>query len=574
MPVDEPVEPSGARRGRRMGGWVVYLVCWLLLAVVSAGILFFNSSRDITVASHDAELRPTLTGKVVIATGPILPDLRTDSGSPLGVELRLGKTEVGSTEELMQRYAAIASQPEGAIEKVRDSVAEMALTAAVNGAMIGVVPILLWLLLGRRRRIELLRKIPSRQGLAFAMILVLVAVGLWAPWKPEEETVAGERSWMSLQAFIGDEISLPAEADRVEVLSNATTAGTKKLMASLVDTYDRSVKFYDAAEKSAADIEVRTPEDGETVVALISDRHDNIGMDPVAREVADRAGATAVFDAGDDTSTGSKWEAFSLDSVTAAFKDLDRWSVAGNHDNGSFMIDYMADQGWTTLDGSIVDGPGGGRLLGVDDPRSSGLGTWRDEGELTFDEVRSRLADAACEADEEGERVDTILVHDVKLASDALERGCVDLAIGGHLHVQEGPTAVQGENGKIGYSYTTGTTGGAAYAIALGSKLRRAAEITLLTYDEDGRPVGMQPVLLQTNGRFDVGDYLTLDYRNADDPVPENPVSEDPIQDPVDGASDGTDGGDGGDGGDDGIEDDSTTAPPITDGSPSASQTP
>ena len=49
-----------------------------------------------------------------------------------------------------------------------------------------------------------------------------------------------------------------------------------------------------------------------------------------------------------------------------------------------------------------------------------------------------------------------------------------------------------GENGATGYSYTTGTTGGAAYAIALGSKPRRPAGISLITY-RDGRPVGVQP---------------------------------------------------------------------------------
>ena len=51
------------------------------------------------------------------------------------------------------------------------------------------------------------------------------------------------------------------------------------------------------------------------------------------------------------------------------------------------------------LDGEAVDGPGRHRLLGVDDPRSSGLGSWRDETGLSFDEVGDRLADAACEAD-------------------------------------------------------------------------------------------------------------------------------------------------------------------------------
>lgn len=105
-----------------------------------------------------------------------------------------------------------------------------------------------------------------------------------------------------------------------------------------------------------------------------------------------------------------------------------------------------------------------------------------------------------------------MLVHDANLGAEALARGCVDLVVGGHLHVQEGPTLVIGEDGEDGYTFTTGTTGGAAYAIAIGSKIRRPAQVTLLTYDEDGSPVGLQAVLLQTNGRFDVDDYDELTY--------------------------------------------------------------
>ncbi len=220
------------------------------------------------------------------------------------------------------------------------------------------------------------------------------------------------------------------------------------------------------------------------MVAFVSDRHDNIGMDPVARAIADAAGATAVFDGGDDTSTGGSWEAFSLDSVSAAFEDLDRWGVAGNHDHGEFVHDYLADHGWTMLDGEVVTGPGGGTLLGVDDPRSSGLGNWRDESGLSFDEVEQRLADAACEV--EG-KLATMLVHDANLGREALDRGCVDLVLGGHLHVRVGPEAVVGENGETGYRFTTGTTGGAAYAIAVGSKPRRQAEVSLVTYRDGAR---------------------------------------------------------------------------------------
>ena len=75
--------------------------------------------------------------------------------------------------------------------------------------------------------------------------------------------------------------------------------------------------------------------------------------------------------------------------------------------------------------------------------------------------------------------------------------------------MQAGPTRVVGENGATGYTYTTGTAGGAAYAIALGSKPRRPAGMSLITY-RDGRPVGIQAVTLQTTGVFEVGDFVSL----------------------------------------------------------------
>ena len=155
------------------------------------------------------------------------------------------------------------------------------------------------------------------------------------------------------------------------------------------------------------------------------------------------------------------------------------------------------------------------RVAGVDDPRSSGLGTWRDEKGLSFDEVRDRLADEVCQLDEDGERIATLLVHDANLGAHRAgpwlhrprarrpparpgrpRRGCV------------------GENGKAGYTYTNGTTGGAAYAIAIGSKLRRDAQFTFVTY-RDGRPVGIQPVTVTTTGDLTVAAYVRSTW--ADD---------------------------------------------------------
>jgi hypothetical protein len=234
-------------------------------------------------------------------------------------------------------------------------------------------------------------------------------------------------------------------------------------------------------------------------------------MDEVVRAVADEAGATVVLDAGDDTSTGQAWEGFSLDSLDEAFKDYDaRVAISGNHDHGTFVNRYLAKRGWTHLDGKAVTPFAEVPITGVDDPRSSGLGNWRDQKGLTFAEVKAQVADDVCALDDKGERIATLMVHDANLGATALARGCTDLVLAGHLHVQKGPTRVLGENGKVGYSYTNGTTGGAAYAIAIGSKLRRDAEFTFVTY-RDGRPVGLQPVTVRTTGDVAVAPYLPMD---------------------------------------------------------------
>jgi predicted phosphodiesterase len=494
-------------RARLIHG-VALFALWLVVAVPVSLALFLGSTRTVVVASHDAVLRPTLDGYVVLHTGPVLPDFRLEAPSLLGVDVVLGKTNAETTESLVERYAFLASQPEGQIAKLERALTDMAYDAAVRGAAVGLVPVAVWLLLGRDRRRELRRQAWSHQGAMVGLSVLLVAFLVWEPWNPDEPTGEDvEVDWLGLQEYLGPEVPVPEQAAGLQVSNDATAFSSRRLVQSALDTYEKSREFYADAAEDAAGLELRQPEEGETVVTLVSDRHDNIGMDEVARAIGDAGGATAVFDAGDDTSTGQPWEAFSLDSVTAAFEDQDRFGIAGNHDHGDFVASYLDDLGWTMLDGEVVEGPGGASLLGLDDPRSSGLGNWRDETGLSFDEVGARLSDVACA---EEEKVATILVHDTDLAREALERGCADLVLGGHVHVRIGPTRVIGENNEVGYSYTTGTTGGAAYAIAIGSKPRRDATVSLITY-ADGRPTGIQYVVLQTNGTFQVGPWTELD---------------------------------------------------------------
>lgn len=502
------------RRVLKLGlSLAVHLVVWLLASVVAGLGFFLTSERVVDVASHEATLRPDFSGEAVVRTGPVFPDFRLDSGSAVGVSIALGKTSAASLPELGGRYAAIGSNPDGQIAAVRRAVTDMAADAAIRGGALGAVPLLLWHAVGRDRRRQLWRRLPTRAGLTGAAVVVLVGAGLSQPWRTEPPAGDAGRAqaWQPLSAFLGPGVPIPADLEQIEASGGAAASQTRQLVQSALSTYEKSRTFYDVAAADAALLGLRTPQEDQTVALLVSDRHDNVGMDKVARAIADRAGATTVLNAGDDTSTGQSWEAFSLDSLQASFDDFEgKWAVAGNHDHGGFVRRHLSDLGWTYFDGQVIDGPGESRILGVDDPRSSGLGNWRNESGLSFGEVEDRLTEETCASDEAGDRVNTLLVHDANLGRGALAEGCVDLVVGGHTHVQSGPTEVVGSNGEPGYTYTVGTTGGAAYAIATGSKPRRQAGVALITY-EDGRPIGVQSVGLETNGAYVVGDYVPLD---------------------------------------------------------------
>lgn len=499
-------------------------VVWLLVTAGASLAIFLGSSRTVVLASHETTVRPTLGGQIELHTGPLLPDLRVPSGSVLGADLTLGKTQSRTLDELVNRYAFIATQPESQLARVRAAAVDMAMDALLLGSLCGAAPVAVWLLLGAARRQELFAAARRPVGLVGVAALVVAVVVGTVPWLTGRSAGQPEREWSSLQDYVGDGITLPGELSDVQVRTDLTSAESQRLLTSAISTYRASKTWYADATAAAAELELRTPEPGETVAILVSDRHDNIGMDPVARAIGDAAGATWVLDAGDDTSAGEQWEAFSLDSLDSAFDGYEKVAVTGNHDHGTFVGDHLGDLGWTRPDASTVDGPGDSVLWGIDDPRSSGLGNWRDEPGLSFADTVTLVADEVCAQEE---RVNTVLVHDAALGSEALRRGCADLVVGGHLHVQVGPVNEVGANGLDGWRYTTGTTGGAAYALAVGSKLRRQAEVSLITYQE-GRPVGIQPVVLRTDGRFEVRDYVPLTY--AEPPADPEPA-------PVDGTS-------------------------------------
>lgn len=511
------------RGATRLPGWrlpLLLLGLWALVALPIAAALFFNTSRDTVILGHDATVRASLDDYATLDLGPYLPNLRYPTGGPIGARIDLGKTTADSYSALIQRYAFIASQPKGQITKVRSTLVDLAVDSAVDGAVLGLLAPGIVLLVGRHRWSELRRTITVRRAAAALLVAAVAGVLVIRPGDGDDAPVERD-SWEPITKVIAD-VTMPSEARPLQIESGLLTNGTRRLVESAIDTYRRSQSFYKTLAEEAPRIgaQLHRPADDEVVGVLVSDRHDNIGMDPVARAIADAGGATFLLDAGDDTSTGSSWEAFSVESLDDAFDDYDdRYAVAGNHDNGDFVTEQARKLGFTTLDGQVIDGPEGIRLLGASDPRSSGLGTWRDQRGISFEEQEARLADVACAHEADGDRVSTLLVHDANSGREALDRGCVDLVLAGHLHEQVGPTATTGSNGEVGYSYTTGTTGGAAYAVAIGSKLRRDAEVSLVTY-RNGTPTGIQPVMIRTLGDFVVGAYIPLRAGTASGSAP------------------------------------------------------
>jgi predicted phosphodiesterase len=461
-------------------------------------------------------VHPDFSNYARIDFGAVLPQVRLPADAPLGigVDIRLGDSEVDDLNKLVARDAVIASQPQGEIAAVRSQLISMAIDAVLRGLGVALLALLIailgWKAVGRRRRRALwaAARHPDRgQKIGAASVAVLTVVGLVLIATPERPR-SDDAAWVPIGRVFP---LLPADPvlDRVEIAEGASTSGSKAIVEGALSTYRDSVAFYGKLAEQAKSVIVRTPLEGETTALVVTDRHDNIGMDPVARAIADQARATMLIDLGDDTSSGQSWETFSLNSLAREFDGFDIVSVAGNHDTGPTITKQMKDKEFTVLDGKPVT-VGGVRFLGSSDPRSSGLTAGYNGNEsdniAAIKSQDTELTTAAC--DDGG--INVIAVHSPSSAKQAAASGCADLVLSGHLHRQVGPTLVTGLNGRSTTTLSTGSTGGAVYAFALGSKLRRSAQVTIVTFD-DGVPVGLQPVTFEPGGSITVAEYAPIE---------------------------------------------------------------
>jgi len=505
-------------RVRRAAPWGGLLLLWLVVSV-SVGLLgFANDSERVTIGAHAANVSPTFDGHATLDLGAVLPRLRLQTNLPadLGINIDIQETDADNLTELLNRDALIASQPDGEIARIREVIREMAVDNAVAGAGSGllaaVVVATTWAMVGPRRRRELWVALHnSERRVQHRAIVVLVAMlitigSIFGPGQMRT-TDTPPTEWQPLSKLL-PELSFDERLNSVEVASGFSTTGGIGVIKTAVETYERSTDFYGQLRDRVTRVggRIRQAGEGETVALLVSDRHDNIGMDPFAAEVGKVAGAKILIDAGDDSSSGQSWEVFSINSLAQHFRDFKVVAVAGNHDAGGHIEDAMRKNKFTVLDSKPVEVEGI-RFLGDSDPTRTGLGSADTAGDETTAEQSKRLADVACEQPDD-KRISTFVVHDPASFQDTANRGCASLLLSGHLHRQVGPDTKTVE-GRPVTTYTNGTTGGAAYAFALGYTLRRPGEVTLITY-RDGQPVGLQTVTAELTGEVAVGVYRPL----------------------------------------------------------------
>lgn len=498
---------------------IALVLVGIVVGVPTAISTFGHSSRDVVIGAHNATVQPTFDGYATIDFGPVLPRMRVPANQPLGlgVNIDLGDSDVSDLNQLLARDALIASQPQGEIAKITATFVDMARDAVLRGLgtaiLSALVIVLAWRAVGpdRRESIRGHASSPSRKqvvagvaaGATGLAALVLIAV----PERPRTAADVTDVQWNTLRAVIPN-IPTDKVLDTVQISQGAASTGGSALIEGAVATYRTSVEFYGKLAEEAAMVPIRTPGEGETTALVVTDRHDNIGMDPAARAIADQAKASMLIDLGDDTSSGGKWEEFSINSLAKEFNGFETVAVAGNHDTGPFIRKTMRSAGFNVLDGKPID-IDGIRFLGSSDPRSSGLtaGYSGDESDsiAAIGKQDEELTKAACD---DGS-VSVLIAHSPSAVKQAAASGCVDLVLTGHLHRQVGPDVVLGTNGRNTVTLSTGSTGGAVYAFALGSKLRRPAQATVVTF-KDGGPVGLQPVDFLTGGDVTAQAYVPI----------------------------------------------------------------
>lgn len=221
---------------------------------------------------------------------------------------------------------------------------------------------------------------------------------------------------------------------------------------------------------------------------FVTDRHCNIGMDRVIVALLQHFDVHTLVSGGDDAFSGS----FGFESACTrnlADKthqvDITDLFVGGNHDSSMTLADE-AEQGITVLDGTNVVEHEGLQFVGSPDPRTSRYGqglepSARGAQDRLLRQQGRAAGRIACTAT--GAVI--VVLHGPLAGQTAMQTGCghIVLALDGHTHVQEGPTAIRLPGAGVGYQFVGASSGGAPNESAIEHSLASQLTVGPLNHD-------------------------------------------------------------------------------------------
>jgi len=491
--------------------WLCAAAVALALAVPAVWFGVTTAQTEYAFGPHQATYQVTLNGRLTVDMGPV-GSLVAPNRLSWPLDFAGLKVVVGAIPEALevpidaQSLADSASEYAvffGAMDVVAAAVSHGLVVDALiraglvwGGLLLAVAA--LAVLLGRRRLGELASFWRRRRLTSVAIVAALLFGGLGTEAWRVRSMVRAEGALVASPVFEGT------------VLEGARVTGRlgqalDDYGAQALQAYHQTTEFYDQAAQSA-----RTALEGQVAVAqfhgpaeplvgtgrwaggpygglqpvvVASDLHCNVGMAQVVGAVAQGTGAKLVLDAGDITMDGTSVEAYCVDGAAQAFgPDVTVVAVGGNHDT-ALTAEQESAAGMTVLAGEVVEVEGL-RLLGDADWARTNLAQGTVAGPETPAQVGRRLGALACE-----ESVDLLLIHDPQVARFAQERGCVPLAVSGHMHARSGP-----EVAGRGLAFTASSTGRDVAERTMVGPLGAPAEVPVLLLNSLGRLVAVQIV--------------------------------------------------------------------------------
>lgn len=483
-----------------------------------------HASVNDSFGPHEATYSLNTSGEVVANFGP-LGTLRHDSDRLLpsmasifniGATVNIGEIPEGApigngTDSIVglfsndaQTYVQFFTHPEVTIDTVTNKlVTNIVQHTLLYGSEVSLGLTAGYLALGKRRRQEMTEVIKknNRKEIATIGVLSLALTGCIVNDSPQYRIKANESQASTI--FDGTILNGSRVTGRLGELIN--TYGNK-----IIDYVHENNSYYgDIAKNVEQALKYYTvPGDNPdiyTTALVVSDLHCNIGMAEAIHATLLKTGADMYLDTGDTVMSGTSVEGYCINTFAAAVpKGVKKVVSPGNHDS-VLTRQQEADDNFIVLNGEPVTVENV-TILGDNDPYLNVIGQPVEHiTKESIEELGTRIANVACD---QNEPIDILMIHRPAAAQESLARGCVNLALSGHMHTESMPTILS--NGSIGY--TSGTSGGATEEMpTIGAKLGTDSKMSVWLFDKKtGKPAFTRTLTVELNGSATASNWINL----------------------------------------------------------------